>query len=71
EKMQKYAVGRPSRQSDRVWTDRLERSFERQGYRLKPLMRDIALSSEFYAVAIPDAASDMQEATRHETEKKT
>lgn len=71
EKMQKYALGRSSRLSDQAWTDRLEREFARKGHRLKPLIREIALSREFYAVSVAEADPDIQKASRHHPEDKT
>lgn len=71
EKMQKYAMGRSSRASDQVWANRLEREFARKGHRLKPLIREIALSREFYAVSAADAGPEIQKASRHHPEDKT
>ena len=71
EKMQKYAAGRSSRPSDQAWTDKLERAFARKGHQLKPLIREIALSREFYAVSVEEAGPEIQKASRHHTEDKT
>lgn len=71
EKMQKYAAGRSVRQSEAAWTDRLERAFRNKDYRLKPLLREIALSPELYAVSVPSAGVEIQKASRHEPENQT
>ncbi|MFN4183548.1 MAG: DUF1592 domain-containing protein [Hyphomonas sp.] len=71
EKMQRYAAGRSVRQSESAWTDRLERSFKAKDYRLKPLLREIALSPELYAVSVPGAVPDIQKASRQEPENQT
>lgn len=71
EKMQRYAAGRSVRQSESAWTDRLERSFKAKDYRLKPLLREIALSPELYAVSVPGAVPEIQKASRQEPENQT
>lgn len=71
EKIQKYAIGRSPRASEAMWTDRLERSFRKSGYKVKPLMRELALSKELYAVGNPVSESEFYEASRQNSEKKT
>ena len=74
EKMQKYATGRPARREDTAWVNRLNARFEKTDHRIKPLLREIALSPEFFAVAAeqtePDA--DQEQASKpSKTEKKS
>lgn len=74
EKMHKYATGRPTRPADIKWLNRLGNRFEKKGYRIKPLLREIALSEEFYAVAPPkhDLETDQEQAaTETAMEKKS
>jgi hypothetical protein len=47
----KYASGHPAGPAQREWLQWLNGRFAAQGYRLTALMRDIALSDGFYAVA--------------------
>ena len=74
EKMQKYATGRPARREDTAWVNRLNRRFEKTDHRIKPLLREIALSPEFFAVAPEQAGPEAdQEQASHpsQTEKKS
>jgi hypothetical protein len=49
-----YGLGRTPTDRDAAWMSRLKKDFEKSGYRLPDLMRDIATSPEFYHVALPD-----------------
>ncbi|MEM5516216.1 DUF1800 family protein [Henriciella sp. AS95] len=74
EKMQKYATGRAARPQDTAWVNRLSSRFEKAGYEIKPLLREIALSPEFYAVAEPRVETDVDQeraSTMSQTEKRS
>jgi hypothetical protein len=49
-----YSTGRPQRPADRDWLEALDRSFADDGYRLKGLMRRVALSDAFYRADPPE-----------------
>jgi hypothetical protein len=62
-----YAVGQQIKQD--AWLKELQQRFAADGYRLPALMREIALSDNFFAVAAPetksaDAASTMKVAQK-------
>jgi hypothetical protein len=64
-----YATGRPAVRRDMAWIRYLEKSFADDGYRAPDLMRRIAVSENFYRVAVsaPMLASrgaSMEEAAR-------
>ncbi|WP_084419915.1 DUF1592 domain-containing protein [Henriciella litoralis] len=74
EKMQKFATGRPSRREDVAWLNRLNTKFEKADFRIKPLLREIALSPEFFAVAPAqvDVSVDQEQAQANpQLEKKS
>jgi hypothetical protein len=50
-----YAIGRPV-ENDTPWAQTLTKDFGAKGYRLTDLMREVALSDDFYKVTPPDAA---------------
>jgi len=54
EKMYRFAVGRDTRMEERPYMDFLTASFEAQDYRVPALMRTIALSRNFFAIAPPE-----------------
>jgi hypothetical protein len=51
EKMYRFAVGRDTRIEERPYMDYLIASFAESGYRVPELMRGIALSRNFFAIA--------------------
>lgn len=51
------ALGRVPTVSERAWTKDLKLGFERNGYRLTSLMRQIATSSSLYSVSVPKGQS--------------
>lgn len=53
EKIYRYAVGRDTQMEERKYIDYLVASFAAEGYRIRPLMRTIALSKNFFAIAKP------------------
>jgi len=55
QRMASFAIGRPV-ESDTPWAQALTKNFGSKGYRLPELMRDVALSDDFYKVTPPDAA---------------
>ncbi len=48
-----YAAGRPIEKGERDWMTNLEQSFADDGYRLRPLLRRIALSKALQSIANP------------------
>lgn len=52
----RYGVGRNYTKGETAWRDYLRTSFEASGYKAPQLLRTIALSDAFYAVARPAAA---------------
>ena len=57
ERVYSYAVGRTPSRSERTWLrEHAQKSFAADGYRLKPLLRGIALNPGFYQV-VPQQAS--------------
>ena len=74
EKMQKYATGRKPQASDIQWINRLEKKFSRSDEKIIPLLREIALSDEFFAVSAPQVPVpdvNQQEAATQTREKKS
>jgi hypothetical protein len=62
-RMTAYGLGRTPSDTDAAWVDKLKKDFEKSGYRIVDLMRDIATSPEFYRVALPNmkaASADHQ-----------
>ncbi|MEE8307918.1 MAG: DUF1592 domain-containing protein [Gammaproteobacteria bacterium] len=57
-RLTEYAMGRPTAAGDRDYIAYLEREFAEQGYRLPGLLRRIATSRAFYAVAVPKLERD-------------
>jgi hypothetical protein len=53
EKLYRYAVGRDTVWAERAYMDYLVAAFREQGYRLPQLMRTIATSANFFAIATP------------------
>lgn len=53
EKAQKFALGREPEGEELAWRSRLEKAFERKGQKFPELLKDIALSDEFYSVGEP------------------
>jgi len=47
------ALGRVNSSGERAWVKDLKQSFAASGYRMKPLIRDIALSDALYTVSAP------------------
>ena len=58
----RYATGRDWQEGERAWQAWLQQSFARDGYRLPDLLRRIALSDAFYAVAPETSAAPVKEA---------
>ena len=48
-----YSLARTVKRKDKPWLEFLSEGFADRGYRLKPLMRSIATSNNFFAVAPP------------------
>lgn len=57
EKMYRYAVGRDTEWYERAYVDYLIEQFSAGQYRLPELMRTIALSNNFFTIALPEAAT--------------
>ncbi len=55
--MVRAGLGRATLPGERAWTDQLNSVFAAEGYRVPELMRAIATSRAFYAVAAPASAS--------------
>ena len=53
ERLYRFAVGRDTSMQERPYMDYLTQSFKDSGYRVPDLMRTIALSQNFYAIATP------------------
>ncbi len=53
DKMYRSAVGRSATPAERPYVDYLNQTFQADGFRVPALMRAIALSRSFYAVAVP------------------
>jgi hypothetical protein len=47
------ALGRPAAAGERQWVRRLKESFAAQGYRMKKLMQEVALSDALYQASVP------------------
>ena len=58
ERLYRYAVGRDTRIEERPYMDYLIKSFKSDGYRVPQLMRTIALSKNFFAIAAPATEGD-------------
>jgi len=58
EKMYRFAVGRDTVWDERAYMDYLIADFAQRGYRVPELMRSIALSDNFFAIAAPEEAGD-------------
>jgi hypothetical protein len=62
EKMYRFAVGRDTEMDERHYMDYLLETFKANGYRVPELMRTIALSENFFAVApAADADDDVEQ----------
>lgn len=57
EKMYRYAVGRDTEWYERAYVDYLIEQFSAEQYRLPELMRVIALSNNFFTIAVPETAA--------------
>ncbi len=64
EKLYRFAVGRDTVWDERAYMDYLIASFGEHGYRLPELMRGIALSANFLAIAPPDPQAQQQSVAR-------
>jgi hypothetical protein len=53
-----YATGRPAAKDEKAWMDYLNQHFAADGYRLPDLLRRIATSNAFYAVAPDETAGE-------------
>jgi hypothetical protein len=53
-----YSLGRALNADEGAWTAQLLKDFASQGYRIKALLQDIALSDTFYAVPQPKSQLD-------------
>ncbi|MBK6511553.1 MAG: DUF1592 domain-containing protein [Haliea sp.] len=58
EKMYRFAVGRDTAWDERAYMDYLTEAFTVGGYRVPQLMRTIALSKNFFAIATPEEGGD-------------
>ena len=56
-----YASGRTPAASERAWISYLEKDFAGGGYRVADLVRRIALSNAFYAVAVPETSHSVRD----------
>jgi hypothetical protein len=52
------ALGRPPAAGERLWVRQLKESFAGEGYRMKRLMQDIALSDSLYRASIPTPSAE-------------
>jgi hypothetical protein len=62
-KLVDYATGRPATAAEAPWTRWLDGRFAADGYRLPDLLRRLATSPHFYAVAPPAPGATTREAT--------
>lgn len=58
-----YATGLPEARTTPGWIGRLQSDFEAGGHHLRTLLRQVALSPEFYALPMPGAAPHAKVAT--------
>lgn len=70
EKMYRFAVGRDTVWDERAYMDYLIAAFAEQGYRLPELMRTIALSENFFAIAPASELETEQHLAHSETEER-
>ncbi|MGE0282966.1 MAG: DUF1592 domain-containing protein [Rhodospirillaceae bacterium] len=49
-----YALGRAAGAGDRAWVTQLKQDFAKDGHKIPELIRQIALSPEFYSVSLPE-----------------
>lgn len=56
ERLYRFAVGRDTVWDERAYMDYLIKAFQARGYRIRDLMRTIALSENFFAIAAPARA---------------
>jgi hypothetical protein len=62
DKMYRSAVGRKATPDERAYLDYLTQNFQADSYRVPDLMRAIAVSRSFYAVAAPNPVNPPQRA---------
>jgi hypothetical protein len=66
ERMYRYAVGRDTEMEERSYMDYLSKSFAASGFRVPELMRTIALSENFFAIAAPQEDDQDEDEGDHE-----